>query len=1347
MADDIQESMNRGEVLSSLAKSQALFAETLARGTVPVEEEIQMRTQLAELFTQFGTRFLDQNLIEGAIQHLDTILRRIGEDSSDRARILQGLSKAKFELYRQTDSQLSLGLAVLYGRQAKELAISSNLREHSLETYIQILTNLGYVLSFRFRQKHMLRDLEESITCKREILREAAEGSEAYYLGLNNLASSLHTRYVARDSQDDEEEAQQLIHELLSSTDPGSRLHSIALGQLGVFSLARFDKTGSMDDLNEALTSCKEAFDSCSIRDDGWSGMLQQIIKLYTARHEYTQSSEDMDSLFQYSCLLFESIPLTHSSRGEILLEHLGRIEQRAFAMQSPQAFEDAIEVSQAAFAGMPERYQQKERSQLVFTHLLSQRYILSNQLEDLICLASYTASMIADHNARVSTGFKEQDVGADWIWGLIRVLEKLSGAPVESPMRQIAEEELLGAFMSCFDRDSKNYGPAALEVIHMQSGKRLEVLVAAAVANITLSDDEIESETERAKVEREVGDRELLESLSGRPSESETGSGQRNLAIDPETKRITFDFSDLVRDILGYEYGSVSPGEFIAREERMERESIETERSEGRHPNSRLCRWCRKLTKPLRPVGEGFELNAERCMVPILGDWKMILYCREECAICSLATSIITTDNGELHPDFEKVDEEARGIGISSGKLSTGESVLRINFGVSYAGELRQITNDNFHQALRQGWEQWEADIPVSAQALLNDTNGPIYNKEGQQINLTLINTWLNDCDHNHGPICNHPRPGKRMTTEIPLIFIDASQQCLVYGTSNDKYFALSYTWGQVDMFMTLKENLEERQHPQALSKVPFPKTIGDAMAVVRSLGLRFLWIDAVCIVQNDPEHKSNNIPNMDIIYGRAFATIVALAGTNADAGLPGVNPGTRRAQRIETIAINHGSSDLDYDPLHKEVVTVNIVRTPRPFYLALRMSNWNTRGWIMQERLLSRRCIYFSPEAVYFQCGQKTLIEGGVNEEFKTYIHCAPMKDEHTLKRANHDNPISDLNYMHDLEAGPRLWQAFKSYMDLVRNYSKREFTFKPDILNGFAGIFAVLDEEHFQDGVELFPDKHEEAARLVEKSRMERGDTHLLSAADKVTKDGLQGGLEQSSPTVDAASGTQALSASQGSFETFEQEAINAKVSKRKEKATAEAPSTRKLWRDPDSGKLWLWFTPPNHQQSSKRDPPAPSNVLRMKGPVVPLAAFKIAANKEYLSLPDHIHVQTSQSVRRILDSDGKHCGLYWEQGGYEWVGNGIYPDAEKSLIMVGVSSYGVCYRPREGPSGVEGPISLFDDKAFPGVGAGGLVNVLVIDENVGYPDSTGDRCTVAVIHCAAWGAAKPMTDTDS
>lgn len=239
-----------------------------------------------------------------------------------------------------------------------------------------------------------------------------------------------------------------------------------------------------------------------------------------------------------------------------------------------------------------------------------------------------------------------------------------------------------------------------------------------------------------------------------------------------------------------------------------------------------------------------------------------------------------------------------------------------------------------------------------------------------------------------------------------IPLTFIDVVQRCLVFGTSRGKYLALSYTWGQVDMCMTLEENFKCRQHPEALATVPFPESIRDAVKLVGSFGSRLLWIDAVCIVQDDTASKARDVPNMDIIYGRAYATIVALSGDNADAGLPGVNPGTRLAQRIEHIAIKRGSSDLDYDPLGENTEIVNVVRTPRTFYLALRMSNWNTRGWIMQERLLSRRCIYFSPEAVYFQCGKSTVVDGGVNEEYKAYLRTSPTKDEHLLRKANHDN-----------------------------------------------------------------------------------------------------------------------------------------------------------------------------------------------------------------------------------------------------------------------------------------------------------------------------------------------------
>ncbi|KAF4885081.1 hypothetical protein CGCF415_v015477 [Colletotrichum fructicola] len=566
MPEGSPKTMESEEILSSLARSQTMFAETLARGTVPVDKEIEMRADLAKFCIQVGTAFSNQQAIDDAIQHVDTILRRIPDDSPDRPKFLHELSKAKFELYLQTDSQHSLNLAVFYGRQARELAVSSSLREHDLDTYLEILTNLGYVLVSRFRLRGMPRDIEESIACKREILGETTKGSEPYFLALSNLASSLHIRYMKQGGQEDEEEAQQLLQELLYSIDPGSKIHNAAIGQLGAIAISRFDKTCSMEDLDEALIHFKMGFESCAKEDDTWREFLKQL----------------------YSCLLFESTPVIHSSRGEDLMEHLRRIQQCAFAKQSIEAVDSAIEMSRAAFARMPEEYQDKERSQLVFTHLLSQRYVFSNQVEDLISLSEYTASMIAGYNAKIRASFGKQEVHEKGMWRFTSCLKNLAGAPVNSPMRQLAEEELMGAFLSCFDLDSKQYGPSALETIYLQNGKRLGVLAAAAEADIILSDDEIEAETTRVKSERAIGDIEFLENLFGRPSEYKTELGLRKLAIDPETNHIPFDFGNLARHVLEYEDGPVSPAEFIAREERMETASLEKGRLEGSRYNQR---------------------------------------------------------------------------------------------------------------------------------------------------------------------------------------------------------------------------------------------------------------------------------------------------------------------------------------------------------------------------------------------------------------------------------------------------------------------------------------------------------------------------------------------------------------------------------------------------------------------------------------------------------------------------------------------------------------------------------------------------------------------------------------
>lgn len=133
---------------------------------------------------------------------------------------------------------------------------------------------------------------------------------------------------------------------------------------------------------------------------------------------------------------------------------------------------------------------------------------------------------------------------------------------------------------------------------VYRHNEDRVRVLTTAAMADEILFDENMDSEVLKLKQKVEVSNQDLLASLLGSRTEYQTEFGQRKLAVDPETNQITFNFSNLVREVLGYEEGGVSSDEFVAREELM---ALQKGRSNGEYPNPRLCRWCRHLTKPLK--------------------------------------------------------------------------------------------------------------------------------------------------------------------------------------------------------------------------------------------------------------------------------------------------------------------------------------------------------------------------------------------------------------------------------------------------------------------------------------------------------------------------------------------------------------------------------------------------------------------------------------------------------------------------------------------------------------------------------------------------------------------------
>ncbi|KAF2730711.1 HET-domain-containing protein, partial [Polyplosphaeria fusca] len=185
-----------------------------------------------------------------------------------------------------------------------------------------------------------------------------------------------------------------------------------------------------------------------------------------------------------------------------------------------------------------------------------------------------------------------------------------------------------------------------------------------------------------------------------------------------------------------------------------------------------------------------------------------------------------------------------------------------------------------------------------------------------------------------------------------IRLKLIDVFERRITLAPAGSRYVALSYVWGQCHVLRSTQSNREQLQQTGALDQLPPAAIVQDAMQLVKSIGERYLWVDSLCICQNDIREKSYYITRMDFIYSQALLTIVAASSTNAMDPLPGVQPNSRfpqRSEKIEGVRLVRRSTGLS-DPLLASV--------------------YSSRAWTYQELILSKRCLVLMNQEAFLTC-----------------------------------------------------------------------------------------------------------------------------------------------------------------------------------------------------------------------------------------------------------------------------------------------------------------------------------------------------------------------------------------
>ncbi|TVY92656.1 hypothetical protein LAWI1_G001452 [Lachnellula willkommii] len=308
------------------------------------------------------------------------------------------------------------------------------------------------------------------------------------------------------------------------------------------------------------------------------------------------------------------------------------------------------------------------------------------------------------------------------------------------------------------------------------------------------------------------------------------------------------------------------------------------------------------------------------------------------------------------------------------------------------------------------------------------DDHNLRMGQKENLDINFSLPNTLPADQIHERDTRANVIARGTReieLPRRLPSRVIDVgpsngSQVPHLHVCEQPEegfWIALSHCWGSIPLLRTTTQTLSK--HKQGMPMSSLPPSFRDAVIITRELGIRYLWIDSLCIVQDNLDDWRKESAEMSRIYGMSFLTIIAAGASNSQGGC--FVPRVTRFPPVE----------------------IHPVDSPGPFFAREYIEIFNRqidhhsrepidrRGWCFQESVLPKRTLSYGTKMMTWRCQMGSFSEQGnyKSEPWTLY----------------HETELSSYGYSR--------WEF------IVQEYTSRSFTYEKDKLIALAGVAEEL------------------------------------------------------------------------------------------------------------------------------------------------------------------------------------------------------------------------------------------------------------------------------------------------